>query len=102
MVNNCTDDITGQSHGTYRQTADISWWPKPSAWAGSGLNVGYWSRDCEGWFQKRLALLREGKGDLKNPSVWKHSIKFTQACRETDRTNENLSAQILQFLLHPE
>ncbi|KAG2102302.1 hypothetical protein BD769DRAFT_1304521, partial [Suillus cothurnatus] len=32
----------------------VSWWPRPQAWAASGLNVGFWSTRCEEWFQKRL------------------------------------------------
>ncbi|KAG2746125.1 hypothetical protein P692DRAFT_201719030, partial [Suillus brevipes Sb2] len=32
----------------------ISWWPRPQAWAMSGLNVGFWSTWCEQWFQKCL------------------------------------------------
>ncbi|KIK42501.1 hypothetical protein CY34DRAFT_83476, partial [Suillus luteus UH-Slu-Lm8-n1] len=29
----------------------LSWWPRPQAWAGSGLDVGFWSERCESWFQ---------------------------------------------------
>ncbi|KAG2740647.1 hypothetical protein P692DRAFT_201687067, partial [Suillus brevipes Sb2] len=32
----------------------LSWWPRPLAWAGSGLDVGFWSERCESWFQTRL------------------------------------------------
>ncbi|KAK0215265.1 hypothetical protein EDD85DRAFT_751844, partial [Armillaria nabsnona] len=32
------------------QTTQISWWPKPAAWEGSGLNVGFWSANCKAWF----------------------------------------------------
>ncbi|KAG1833611.1 hypothetical protein DFJ58DRAFT_847797 [Suillus subalutaceus] len=28
----------------------VSWWPRPQAWAASGLNVGFWSSRCESWF----------------------------------------------------
>jgi hypothetical protein len=49
---------TGQSHPTWgHQTTNLSWWPKPSAWKNSGLNTGYWSRDCETWDQRCLATI---------------------------------------------
>jgi hypothetical protein len=34
------------------QMTDISWWLKPATWEISGLNIWFWSRDCEGWYQK--------------------------------------------------
>ena len=89
-------NIAGQSHPTLGcQTTDLSWWPKPSAWQVSGLNVGYWSRDCEAWFQKHLQLIRDGGGDLRGPSQWKHSLKFNKASLTTAQVNEELSMQIL-------
>ncbi|TDL13537.1 hypothetical protein BD410DRAFT_701897, partial [Rickenella mellea] len=39
-----------------------SWWPRPNAWEGSGLNVGYWSETCEEWYQRRLAEIRSSQG----------------------------------------
>ncbi|TFK69382.1 hypothetical protein BDN72DRAFT_767990 [Pluteus cervinus] len=35
------------------QTSDRSWWPKHVAWEKAGLNMGYWTPDCEAWFQIR-------------------------------------------------
>ncbi|KAG2039888.1 hypothetical protein BDR03DRAFT_823605, partial [Suillus americanus] len=32
----------------------VSWWPRPQAWAALGLNVGFWSSQCESWFQSCL------------------------------------------------
>lgn len=78
-----------------RQTSDISWWPKPSAWEISGLNIGFWSADCESWFKKRLCDIRSGKAELRPPSKWKHSLRFTKACNETALNVNKLSAQFL-------
>ncbi|KAG2103649.1 hypothetical protein BD769DRAFT_1367311, partial [Suillus cothurnatus] len=25
----------------------LSWWPRPQAWAGSGLDMGFWSSQCK-------------------------------------------------------
>jgi hypothetical protein len=43
------------------QASEMSWWPKPSAWDNGGLNVGFWSPNCESWYQRRLQSIREGK-----------------------------------------
>ncbi|KAK0207455.1 hypothetical protein IW262DRAFT_1236102, partial [Armillaria fumosa] len=63
---------TGQ-HGQYsNQMNIISWWPKPSAWETSGLYIGFWSSDCEAWFQRRLDVIHSGKADLRTLAQWKH------------------------------
>jgi len=41
----------------------------------SGLNVGYWSPDCERWFQERLSDIRAGKAKLRTAQDWRTSIK---------------------------
>ncbi|KAG1818524.1 uncharacterized protein BJ212DRAFT_1268965 [Suillus subaureus] len=30
-------------HTNDRNVEIVSWWPRPQAWAASGLNVGFWS-----------------------------------------------------------
>ncbi|KAF8234282.1 hypothetical protein L208DRAFT_1262528 [Tricholoma matsutake] len=32
------------------QESHMSWWPKHSIWAKSGLDMGYWSESLERWF----------------------------------------------------
>ncbi|KAF8235939.1 hypothetical protein L208DRAFT_1173788, partial [Tricholoma matsutake] len=66
---------TGQCNVHGHQTTHISWWPRPSVWEGSGLYVGYWSEDCEHWFQQHLDKCKSGKASLKNPGSWRHSIR---------------------------
>ncbi|KAG2053383.1 hypothetical protein BDR06DRAFT_886092 [Suillus hirtellus] len=43
-----------------RNVEIVSWWPRPQAWAASGLNVGFWSSRCESWFQLHLGNIRQG------------------------------------------
>ncbi|KAK0185699.1 hypothetical protein F5146DRAFT_937387, partial [Armillaria mellea] len=45
---------TGRS-GNESQHLFLSWFPKPAAWELSGLNIGFWSSDCESWYQSCLA-----------------------------------------------
>ncbi|KAF8224556.1 hypothetical protein L208DRAFT_1310707 [Tricholoma matsutake] len=33
------------------QVMQVSWWPKHSTWQKSGMNVRYWTPDCETWYQ---------------------------------------------------
>ncbi|KAG2141207.1 uncharacterized protein EDB93DRAFT_1089504 [Suillus bovinus] len=83
------DFICGTYHicDNARNVAKISWWPRPQAWATSGLNVGFWSTQCEQWFQKHLDNIRDGVSQnrhmstndinsLMTSSQWKTSIKF--------------------------
>ena len=58
------------------QFADVSWWPKQSTFMASGLNVGYWSPDCEAWFQSRARAIMDGSATVKNARVWSQAMKF--------------------------
>ncbi|KAG1769696.1 hypothetical protein EV702DRAFT_978492 [Suillus placidus] len=84
----------------------ISWWPRPQAWATSGLNVGFWSTGCEHWFQKCLNNIRDGvsrnrhlsTNDVNGPmtnSQWKTSIKFNTG---TNKMRKNVQAACGSFL----
>lgn len=84
----------------------VSWWPRPQAWAASGLNVGFWSTRCEEWFQKRLGNIREGVSRIRNTRVnddngpmtatrWKRSLKFNPG---TNKMMKNVDAACSQFL----
>jgi hypothetical protein len=42
------------------RTSQSSWWPKQSTWIKSGFYVGYWTAQCEEWFQRRLNRILEG------------------------------------------
>ncbi|KAG1836197.1 hypothetical protein DFJ58DRAFT_735124 [Suillus subalutaceus] len=68
----------------------LSWWPRPRAWAGSGLDVGFWSARCEGWFQTRLENIRQ-----VNNTRLKHGLKFNGA---TKKFKKNLDVACSDFL----
>jgi hypothetical protein len=76
----------------------LSWWPRPHAWAGSGLDVGFWSERYESWFQTRLENIQQGVSHRRNSSNnngpvnnthWKHGLKFNGA---TKKFKKNLDA----------
>jgi hypothetical protein len=91
--------IIGQRHRQGRQTTDISWWPKPSIWESSGLNVGFWSSDCETWVLGRLKEIREGTAQLKSPSQWKSLLKFRKSSHVAAMKNDILSDLSLRAVL---
>ncbi|KAF8870299.1 hypothetical protein BD779DRAFT_1409379, partial [Infundibulicybe gibba] len=50
--------------GIKDQVSDSSWWPKMYTWKKSGYNVGYWSTDCENFYQRRLKEIQSGGGPM--------------------------------------
>ncbi|KAJ7689236.1 hypothetical protein B0H14DRAFT_2249385, partial [Mycena olivaceomarginata] len=54
------------------QKKEVSWWPKPAAFFHSGLNIGWWSPDCERWFQKRRLEIENDRAELYTQNEWKH------------------------------
>ena len=63
------------------QTEDASWWPKHYVWAKSGLNVGYWSTQCEEWFMNRVRAILEGREHVKNAKNWNRDTSFFRQTR---------------------
>ncbi|KAG6849548.1 hypothetical protein H0H93_007563 [Arthromyces matolae] len=75
------------------QTSDLSWWPKPSAWDHAGINLGFWSEDCERWFQNQLTKFRNGDFILKSSSTWRNGVKFNRNTLKITSKNEKLAAE---------
>jgi hypothetical protein len=84
----------------------VSWWPRPHAWAASGLNVGFWSAQCEKWFQTRLEHIHQGVSrsresapdDANGPisaTQWKRSLKFNNG---TPKMMHNIDVACYEFL----
>ena len=53
-----------------------SWWPPQHTWDQCGYNVGYWTPQCEAWYQKRVRALHGGTAKLLSPAEWKSVLKF--------------------------
>ncbi|KAG6819855.1 hypothetical protein H0H93_007999 [Arthromyces matolae] len=77
------------------QTADLSWWPKPSAWDSAGINLGFWSEDCERWFQGHLKKLKDGKFLLRSTTSWKSALRFNKDTPKVTLKNEQRAAEYL-------
>ncbi|KAJ7694637.1 hypothetical protein B0H17DRAFT_931626 [Mycena rosella] len=81
------------------QTTKVSWWPKPHVFLHSGMNTGWWSPDCERWYQKRLTAIKAGTAALHTQTEWKGVIRFFQKSRQVAVANESLAAQFLNSIL---
>ncbi|KAF8575666.1 hypothetical protein K439DRAFT_1303576, partial [Ramaria rubella] len=66
--------ICGVYHCETSKFKDVSWWPKPTAWSASGLNVGYWSPAAEKWYQNQLVQIRNETAELYHAKKWKSAV----------------------------
>ncbi|KAJ7435678.1 hypothetical protein B0H11DRAFT_1755817, partial [Mycena galericulata] len=81
-----------------RQTTAISWWPRPMAFYGSGINAGWWSPACEHFYQRRLAQIIQGDASLLSQNDWKNNLKMEKKCVQYFDGIERCAARILQIL----
>ncbi|KAJ7747257.1 hypothetical protein B0H16DRAFT_1888786 [Mycena metata] len=72
-----------------------SWWPRPSAFIGSSLNVGWWSPACESFYQGRMQRFADGTADLISSVEWKKNLKLERKCIPYIEGVEKCSALIL-------
>ena len=66
---------------------DLSWWPKPSTFATSGLYPGYWTPSCEHWFQARVEAITNDTAGLHTTSEWKNKLKLHKPVRKLAAAN---------------
>ncbi|KAE9398903.1 hypothetical protein BT96DRAFT_714644 [Gymnopus androsaceus JB14] len=99
-----TEDEVNLICGTYdvatnnTGTAFKSWWPRPSSWKLSGLNAGFWSKDAEVWFQKRLEKIRKNNATIHTNNEWRSSVKFNRETANLAAKNDAFSAEYLDLL----
>ena len=55
----------------------MSWWPKQSIFLKSGLWHGYWSPQCEEWFQGCLCQIWEHTAQLMKSTKWPSALKYS-------------------------
>jgi len=53
-----------------------SWWPKHTAWSGSGLDFGVWTPGNEHWYARRKMNLTDGLEKAVQAKDWKNRLKF--------------------------
>ncbi|KAJ7323502.1 hypothetical protein DFH08DRAFT_787850 [Mycena albidolilacea] len=82
-----------------QQLKYISWWPTPTAFWSSGLNMGWWNANCERWFVKRMKDIEGKSAKLYTYPEWKNKIRFSTSARKVSLKNDDLSAQYLAVRL---
>jgi hypothetical protein len=91
----CTSESQLFSPGKGEQTAESSWWSKPTAWQSSGLYTGIWTPSCEKWYQARLQGIRSNTQGVKTSAQWRNSLRFDRDARILRDRNEGNSAAFL-------
>ncbi|KAJ7137624.1 hypothetical protein C8R43DRAFT_1019908 [Mycena crocata] len=94
----CGVDRIATGHDA-EQVSTPSWWPKPAAFAKSGLGIGWWSPDCEFWFQKRLRDIQAGKAELHTQTMWRRYLRLVKTAHEVAEANNTISAEFLNNVL---
>ena len=85
-------------------TARLAWWPKDgAAWAGSGINLGYWTPNAETWFSHRMEAVRndEARVGLRTQTgkhSWKDSIMFIKKTKKIRMSAEDLAARAVTHM----
>jgi hypothetical protein len=83
------------------QIAYKSWWPTHAVWisAACGLNLGYWSEQCEMWYQERLSEINKGNAQPLSTTLWRKAIKSVATGRHVKLYSEKMLANNLQFFV---
>ncbi|KAL0058527.1 hypothetical protein AAF712_014786 [Marasmius tenuissimus] len=84
--------------GSVSQAAHRSWWPRPGAFEAGGLNLDFWSRDCEKWFQHR-ANECASKFNLMSASQWRRAMQMQHNLRQTPTNNQAITARFLEAII---
>lgn len=86
--------------GKGKQDSHLSWWPKHSAWAKSGLDIGFWSNSCEKWFQLRLERIRAGNANLRSGQEWTQAItRLEMNAKRVSGANKALATKALDNMM---
>jgi hypothetical protein len=81
--------------GETEQYSNPSWWPRPSAWESSGLWQGYWTADCEKWYQQQLDKHLAKKFEVKAAKFWRRHLRYDLEPNRFAKRNDTLGAEWL-------
>ena len=68
----CSNDVVYTSQKD--QTPYQWWWPPHSTWIKVSYHIGYWTAQCEEWYQDRLQKIKDGTAQPLTRSQWKTSL----------------------------
>jgi hypothetical protein len=55
----------------------MSWWPLQSTFLKSTLWIGYWTQQCEDWYQMHKQQLADGTAQPLNITDWKGRLRLS-------------------------
>ena len=68
----------------------------PKQFDDGGLNPGYWTPECERWYQKRVTDINNGKGHPVRAADWQNMVKFDRkALKQVKAKNKAFSLAML-------
>ncbi|KAL0062227.1 hypothetical protein AAF712_010909 [Marasmius tenuissimus] len=73
-----------------------SWFPRPGAFNSSNLNVGFWSKDCEKWYQHRVRNSRSQRADALGGRRWRGAVQFNSLVPKIVKENRSLARTFLE------
>ncbi|OCH84638.1 hypothetical protein OBBRIDRAFT_741245, partial [Obba rivulosa] len=86
-------------HTGHKDPLYYLWWPRPSQWHYSGLNVGYWAPFCEEWFKERLHTIQAGSAQPHGAKEWRMKVTLTKGTHKVrlavDGTSERFLSDVL-------
>ena len=80
------------------QFADVSWFPKHNVWVQAGYNVGQWTQECEGWFEKRMTEIQEG-GQPLDSHTWRTKLLLSRKATKIVRKMNFAAASFIRASL---
>ncbi|KAJ8093416.1 hypothetical protein PM082_020273 [Marasmius tenuissimus] len=91
-----TDHFQNYGHEKYL-SSHRSWFPRPTSFNGSNLNLGFWSKDCEKWYQHRVRSCREPGGpDVLSASRWRDAMRYNALVPKIVKENQLLARVFLE------
>ncbi|KAJ6454736.1 hypothetical protein C8R47DRAFT_997060, partial [Mycena vitilis] len=102
LANNPLDQLN-HVDASGHQEKRVSWWPQAGAFFNSDLNVGWWSPDCESWFQSVLREFANDKAVVLNNARWAKRIRGYNAALRATKNLDTVCADFLNtaILTHP-
>ncbi|KAK0477943.1 hypothetical protein IW261DRAFT_1565740 [Armillaria novae-zelandiae] len=94
----CEGGRRKKGFGDHQQllTEHLSWFPKDASWRGSRLDVGFWSANCEYWYQRRVERYLGGDFKCETQTEWKRSLKLWRDAPKVSGHLEHLSRSFLE------
>ncbi|KAK1221470.1 hypothetical protein PQX77_015704 [Marasmius sp. AFHP31] len=82
------------SSSNISQAAQMSWWPRPAHFEAGGLNLEFWTADCEKWFQNRVRECAY-KPKLFSATQWRKAMAMQHSLRRLHSSYQKISSRFL-------